>query len=132
MSAQKPLFDTIWTRFGDFEFAEEPVNFCCYAEEFAEWANGLVATVAQEPSVVSVNQAKLLLQDKWHDWRSIVPKRHRDRLSPKGHTCIFQVYVLAYSQLRVVELSLTPPLLFLPPPPPQPPEIAGIFLGEEK
>jgi hypothetical protein len=54
-----------------------------------------------------------------------------------GHRCIFQVFEDAYEKIRFVELDLTPPTIFLqnepPPVPPlmRPPNIAGIFLGED-
>jgi hypothetical protein len=130
--APRPLFDDIWTPLDDFEPPAQRINFCRYAQEFAGWAAVLVSSVSQEPSIVTVNQAKILLQDKWHDWRSIAPRRHRNHLGNRGHTCLFQVYEQAYHHLRVLELSLTPPLLFIPAPPPPTPQIPEIFLGEEE
>ena len=133
MNAQTSLFETVLTRLDDFEFASKSIDYCPYGQQFAEWTSELVITVSHQPDVVSVNQAKLLLQDKWHEWRSTVPRRHRNHRGSHGHICIFQVYLQAYNQLRLIELSLTPPLLFLPPPPPPPPpprQLAGIFLGE--
>ena len=112
------------------EVLPEQSRFCPYAQRFSEWTNGLLTSVSQETTVVSVNQAKLLLQDKWHDWRTVSPKLHRNHLTNRGHICIFQVYEQAYHQLRVLELSLTPPLLFLPPAPK--PQLPRLFLGEEK
>jgi len=128
MDTQKPFFEALWGRFDDFEL-QEPVILCPPAQIFSEWVNGLLESVSQEPSIVSINQAKILLQDKWHDWRSAVPQRHRNHLGNRGHTCLFQVYEQAYNQLRILELSLTPPMLFIPPPPPQIPQV---FLGEEE
>ena len=104
-------------------------DLCPYAQKFSEWVNALLVGLSEKPNVVSVNQAKILLQDKWHDWRTVAPKFHRNHLSYRGHTCLFQVYEQAYRQLRVLELSLTPPLLFLPRLPR--PQIPQIFLGDE-
>ena len=130
MDTKENLFDDSWRRFDDFEF-QEPVDVCSYAQAFSDWA-ARTLDISQNPSVVLVNQAKVLLVDKYYEWYSIVPKRHRYHLSPRGHTCIFQVFLQFYQQLKALELSLTPPLLFLPPPPPPPPQIAGIFIGEEE
>lgn len=127
-----PSFETIWSKFEDFEFSEMEQNCCDYAAEFSEWADEL-CSVIDDPDVVAVNQAKVLLMDKYFEWRSIVPKNHRNKTSPVGHLCIFHVFEKAYILLKVAELSLTPPMLFLPPPPPPPPpppQIAGIYLGE--
>ena len=126
----QPCFDGIWRDGGDFEVPTLPVNYCRYAREFAAWVNGLLEGL--EPSVVSFNQAKLLLQDKWHDWRSRAPQKHSNYFSDRGHTCLFQVYLEAYYRLRNLELSLTPPMLFIPPPPPPPQLPEVLFLGEEE
>jgi hypothetical protein len=133
-------FDELWN--GEdtaelFESLPDTINFCPYAEKFYEWVNGLLTGVIEyakpgaDParSAVSVNRAKLLLQDKWHDWRTAVPKPHRRRVGNRGHTCLFQVYEQAYHQLCVIELSLTPPLLYVPQPPQ--PQIGGLYLAEE-
>jgi hypothetical protein len=40
----------------------------------------------------------------------------------------------AYRRLVEIELSITPPMLFVPPPPPPlppPPQLQGIWIGEE-
>ena len=112
------------------EFPDEP-EVCRYAQAFSGWA-AQALDLGEEPNVVAVNQAKVLLVDKYFDYFSVVPKRHRYHSSPRGHICIFQVFLQYYQQLRALELSLTPPMLFLPPPPPPPPQIAGIFIGEEE
>ncbi len=131
-------FERLWHSH-DFELPEEPPNLCVYAQKFQEWTQDLCIKVAQIPSIVSVNQFKVLLIDKYFEWRSFSPKRHRNYTGTAqgSHTCIFHVFETAYNRLKVVELSLTPPMLFLPPPPVPPPppappvQISGIFLGEE-
>jgi hypothetical protein len=131
MDTQRPLFDTIWERFDDFEFSEETVRLCRFAQAFSDWAS-LVLDLGPNPNIVAVNQAKVLLVDKYFEYFSIMPKRHRYHFSPRGHVCVFQVFLQSYQHLKAIELSLTPPMLFLPPPPPPPPQIAGIFIGEEE
>ena len=85
--------------------------------------------VTEEPEAYAVNQAILLLTKKYFEWRTAVPRRHRDCLGSSSHVCIYEVFVTTYERLQVAELSLTPPLLFEPPPPPPPPQIAGLALG---
>lgn len=120
---------------------EEGPLYCVYARKFSLWAEELCVGVINNPTgatVVSINQSKVLLVDKYMEWRSFVPKRHR-LYTGNQHVCIFHVFETAYDRLKVVELSLTPPMLFLPAPPPQPlapppspppPQIAGVFIGE--
>jgi hypothetical protein len=114
---------------------EEQPNYCVHAAKFNTWAQELCVGATQDPSVVKINQGKVLLVDKYMQWKTSVPKRHR-LYTGSGHDCIFHVFETAYDRLRVLELSLTPPMLFVPPPPlpppppPAPPQIAGVFLGE--
>jgi hypothetical protein len=132
-------FDTIWGRFADLEFKAPTAlpSHCPYAQTFSEWVEELLGDLAP-PSIVTVNQAKVQLLDKFFEWRKFVPKSHERHLGRVGHVCIYQVFVQAYERLKVIELALTPPMLFIPPPPPPPPlpppppQIAGIFLGEDE
>lgn len=132
-------FDLLWTRAGELELPAEqadPEDICVYAAKFSEWTTALCANVTQAPSIVGVNQSKVLLLDKYFEWRNAVPRSHRNRVGKLGHVCLFHMFERAYEHLKVIELALTPPLLFLPSPPPPPPpappppEIAGIFIGE--
>jgi len=125
-------FETIWNRVDDLDVPREVIEWCPYARKFSEWAASLIETSTQ-PELVSVNQAKILLIDKYFEYRSYVPRSHRTRIGAIGHHCIYQVFELAYEKLKRLELSLTPPMLFIPPPPLPPtpiPQIAGIFLGD--
>ena len=139
MSTSRPSIDAIWRRFDDFDLPEPRVDLCPYAQAFHDWAVR-AHDLGRDPSIISVKQAKIWLIDKYFDWYSIAPRQHRYHLNPRGHTCIFQVFVEFYQQLRALELSLTPLVLIQspppPPPPPPPPRIAGIpfaeILGEEK
>lgn len=139
-------FGGLWHRNdNEIDFPTQPgqegPNLCVYAQKFSDWAEQLCGGVLQDPTIVGINQAKVQLLDKFFEWRTFAPKRHRTITAggvsgPTGHTCIFHVFVAAYERLKVVELSLTPPMLFLPPaptpspPPPAPPQIAGVFIGE--
>lgn len=130
-------FERIWQQAKEFDFStEEQSSLCPFAEKFSEWVRELGTKVTRDSSIVTVNQAKIMLIDKYFEWRAVVPKAHRNRIGVSGHHCIFHVFVQTYELLKAVELSLTPPMLFLPPsplppaPPPSPPQIAGIFIGE--
>ena len=135
MGFEEP-FLSLWNQPDIFHLPDEQPKTCLYAQKFSEWTEELCAKTTRNPDIVSVNQAKLLLLDKYFDWRTVVPKAHRARISTSGHACIFQVFTKAYESLKAIELTLTPPMLFVPPqplpppPPPPPPQIAGIFLGE--
>ena len=122
------MFDyrAVWQEAEDFEFSplSEQVNICTFAQKFSEWADDL-CRAGEEPTVVSITKAKVQLLDKYYEWRSFVPKNHKDRLGNRGHICIYQVFVQTYQRLRDVELSLTPPVLFVPPQS----ESGGTFIG---
>jgi hypothetical protein len=112
----------------------EPVHgdrdLCPYAEEFLEWAEALCDEHCR--TLIKIAQAKVLLLDKYYDWRDYVHRSHRFHTGEQGHFCIFHVLDYAYRRLRLAELSLTGPMLFVPkPPPPAPPPSmpAGTILG---
>jgi len=127
-------FLSIWNSIRELKIPEPPDDtICMYALRFQEWVNRLLK-VLENPDAVSINQAKILLTDKFFDWRRIVPQSHRHRLGLHGHTCVFQVFETAYEKLRFVELGITPPMVFIPkqPPPSRPPiNLNGIVLAEE-
>ena len=131
-------FNSIWSSIEDLQLPEKGPDWCVFAVKFSEWIDEIF-NFTEDPTVVSINQVNLQLLHKYFEWFRSIPKNHRYRIGPKGHTCIFQVFQSAYERLKVIELAITPPLLFippeppppLPPPPPQPLQpIAGIFLGE--
>lgn len=126
-------FDDLWGK-NSFELPEKSEDFCQYAQQFHEWAADLCTQAAEDPSVVFVNQAKVLLVNRYMDWYSSVPKAHQDHIGTRSsHTCIFQVFLRSYAKLRQLELSLTPPLLFEPPeaePQPQPKPVRALVLED--
>lgn len=128
-------FLSLWNSIGDLEFPEEPEDtICIFALRFQAWVDKLFASINQS-NIVSVNQAKILLTDKFFDWQRFVPQAHRQRMGIHGHTCVFQVFEIAYEKLRFVELGLTPPMIFIPQPPPPPPKeppiVGKLFLGDD-
>jgi hypothetical protein len=133
-------FDRLWreSTAGTFSPTEEKEELCSYAQHFAVFAEGLVLEEARGPTQIGVNQKMLLVTKKYFEWRAVVPIGHRDRISKRSHTCIFHVFERTFMQLKALELSLTPPMLFLPPPPapppppvePQQPQVKVITLGE--
>src|SRR5690242_1756297 len=109
---------------GDFSPQGQQLQHCVYALKFKQWTDNMCLAVndaVQQDSTsaaVTVNQAKVLLVDKYFEWRAVSPKSHRNRAGDTSHLCLFHVFDETYRILRAIELSLTPPLLFLPAPPP--------------
>lgn len=116
-------------------------NICAYAQKFDEFASALCASVEEQakrraPAALgAINQSKILLLDMYYNYRSSVPQAHRDKVT-KAHRCILQVFNEAYQRIRIAELSLTPPMLFLPEPSPPVVKVVkergGIYLDEEE
>ena len=137
MSA-RAFFESLWTE--PVAAEEEAPPLCRFAAAYQSWAETLITPTLQPPTLVGINQAKILLLDKYFEWRNIAPRGHRDKVNTTGHICLWHVFEAAYNRLKEAELSLTPPLLFVPAPPPAlpapapqpPPSIPGIFLGEEE
>lgn len=132
-----PSFAEAWSRHDDFVWqpSEHEDQPCVYAQQFATQAVSLYQPALQDPSHISLNQALLQVCKKYWEWFYVVPKRHRIHVEGRQHHCIHAEFRQIYERLKVVELSLAPPMLFLPPPPapPTPPVVktfAGITLGE--
>ncbi len=101
--------------------AESQANYCAYAQVFQRWADGMLEEyVRANPTPIRLAQAKVLLIDRFFEWRASVPKSHRNRIGENGHVCLFQVFDQVFQQIKLAQLTVTPPLLFLPPSPPQP------------
>ena len=128
MERKDKLFTELYP--DDDDGFEEGRPLCAYAAQFRQWADQLCAEHCG--SVLEIAQAKVLLLDKYFDWKNFVPRIHRYHSGDRGHFCIAHVFEHAYCQLRLAELALTPPMLFLPKPPapPAPPvQIAAVPFG---
>lgn len=129
-----------WNRYasGEFGLPETEPPMCAYATRFEAWTAQLCRSLSSQPgqpTVEAIRYSRLLLVERFMEWRSAVPLSHRNRLGTTGHRCLFWVFEQAYELLKVAELSLSPPPLVLPTPPSDPrpvPQIAGIFIGEEE
>lgn len=132
--------DDIW-QIRDFELPAPGPNFCVFARQFNDWVGKVCTDAVRDPTDIGINQAKVLLVDRYFEWYSAVPQAHKNHLGTRdSHTCIFQVFLNAYTTLKAAELSIThPPRFFEPPSPPTQvhvkkvvqPQIAGLAIGEE-
>lgn len=132
----RAFFESLWSEPAAAEGDGPPL--CRFATQFQTWADALLTETLKRQYVVGINQAKISLLDKYFEWRTIVPRAHRDKVSSTGHLCLWHVFEAAYNRLREAELALTPPLLYVPtqpslPAPAAPPakQIPGIFIAEE-
>jgi len=109
-------FEDLWNSGVDFMSDDPEPQWCGPARQFIEWIDTEVyqALVSGKPDVVSINQAKILLADKYFELRSFANWRHRDRLGTRGHTCIYQVFIEALGSLIQAGFLITPPMLFIP------------------
>src|SRR6266540_5071120 len=75
---REQVHEYLWS---DFSPSSPPTS-CAYARKFKEWADALCVAVGQDvqkngaSAVVAVNQAKVLLVDKYFEWRAAAPKTH--------------------------------------------------------
>lgn len=88
--------------------------YCGYSRQFQAWAEQLAEGLLAKITTVTMNQAKLQLQDKWHEWRATVPTGHWQEHGE--HACVDAVYLGMYQKLRATELVINPPLLYTPAP----------------
>ena len=115
------------------EFPDPPPNYCEHARRFKESADALVADAVRDPTEITLNQSMLLLTKTYWDFYESVPKVCKNHIGTRnGHICLFQVYRETWEKLRALELTnVSRPRVFEPSPPPTPPQIAGVFIGEE-
>lgn len=90
---------------------------------------------------IRLAQAKVLLTDRFLDFRAYATREHRDKLGDKGHTCLYQVWIAAMHEIRTKQLTLDPPrVMKLVAPKPEAPATSSsyallppaVFLGEWK
>lgn len=93
---------------------------CMYAEGFSAWVRDLFDRVDLK-DLMQIHQATLQLTMQYHQWYAQAPQAHQVRVGPKGHLCIFHVFIHALNDLMEARTSLDPPTYFPPPPPPPPP-----------
>jgi len=117
---------------------------CPIAAEFMKKVEEtLLSPLANGSTRGRLAQAKYMLQEEYHTWRKSVPLHHRRSCAGNYH-CLADVYEAAYDRMHLLELSLRPtmnlildyeerttPVPLPPPAPSQPPQIAGIYIGED-
>ena len=126
-------YHSLWKSGEDFEFSNGRPNWCEPAERYLEWLATDVYQnlIADGATIVSLTQAKVMLADRYFAGRSQVDNRHRDHIGPRGHPCIYHVFVQGYTQNLQAELGISPPKLSEPAPPPplQMVDLGGTVLG---
>ena len=93
---------------------------CIHAEKFQGWVRELFDKTELEDRM-QVHQAILQLSIQYYQWYFQVPQNHQVRVGPKGHLCIFHVFMHAFNDLMEVRTDLDPPIYTPPPTPPTPP-----------
>jgi len=111
-------FHEIWNKVEIFEVqvseAESDATWCGYAREFSKWVREWIIPM-DEPQLFEINRAKILLFDKYLEWRSFVPRSHLDLIVTRSHTCIYHIFIQACEHIKVAELRQYNPVLLLPP-----------------
>jgi hypothetical protein len=120
-----PVIASILEEYEDFtltgeEEETEPLdplaNHCPPARTFRLWCTEMLERyVRQKPDTLRLSQAKVLLVDRFFEFMSCAPKSHRDKTSGKGHVCLYQVFMETLTEIRMAQLSLSPPEVFVVP-----------------
>ena len=130
-------FDRLWHDATEDKFSlpEAQEDLCTYAQHFGVWAEGLIGpgraadTYRRQPEDAAAHEKVFRVAGRGAQGAWV-------RIGERSHICIFHIFERFFFRLKVLELSLTPPMLFLPPPPPPPPPpptapmLMGITLGE--
>ena len=108
--------------------SEPKPAICPPASEFQAWVGQYLSMLGTEPTPAQIIVAKADVTDKYFAYWSAVGKDCKYRAHPKGHFCIWHVFMDALHQLRAIELHLPQrQQLMTPAPPLEPPP--AIFLG---
>lgn len=110
---------------------------CIYAQQYDAYLRIACQDALNNPTHLVLNECYLEMFKKFMEWRTVVPKSHRNRIGEKGHRCLFHVLEKYYQLLRLKELALPSPKLWLPTvvaqevaPLPPPPLLPNIFVKE--
>lgn len=137
------VIDAVASEFRNFhlediedEAADVYRNHCIHGELFQRRTDAILAKyVYDQPTLVSLAKAKVLLFDQFIETWMLLPKSHRNTTGSGRHVCVFQVLVQAMLNVRLAQSHLTELQFMLPTPPPQSPAppapaLLGITLGE--
>ena len=109
-------FSAVWNWVELFKLDDYPIGdpvedfWCGFAREFYSWLNANILPPAD--NIYAINQTKVILLDKYLEWRQVVHKSHQDSITSRGHFCIYHVFMLACEQIKVAELRVQKPLFY--------------------
>jgi hypothetical protein len=116
----------------------EPRRCCEAAGRLGALTNELVDWLGRgRLDEIRINQAKLLLLDRYIAERNGSPAAHRDRVvGEDGQTCVYGQFLTGYHRLHEIEMDRFPPPLSKPvkpksEPAPAPPQPAGTWFAVE-
>lgn len=89
-------------------------DMCGFAESFSNWTEKLLEKT-DTTDRMWIQQAILQLTLQYYQWYVQVPQAHQTRVGPKGHLCIFHIYIHALDSLMSVRDALDPPVYVSPP-----------------
>lgn len=120
---------------------EALANYCADGLAFHRYTEDVLTRyVRGSTDIVRIAQAKVLVLDRYLEFRVYASKSHKDKLGDKGHVCLYQVLIQGMHEIRAKQLTLEPPEVLMVPPKPAavPTESAyallppALFLGEVK
>lgn len=129
-------FDRIWN---DEPFYLDPnvanAHFapCVPAVVFQAWIDALFETHLVSPTILGINQLKLVIQDRYFLFKRRLPAEHTQEDSRRpDHRCVYSIFESAIDLLHKHELMLAPPPISISRPRPRKPRsgLAGILLGD--
>lgn len=106
-------FETIMRTLPQMNTPAAPTGptWCPPAERFHAVAEALTTTLLTTPTAMSLNQAKVVLVDLYLAVRAEAGHAHRDKLSPRGHACVYRAFIERLEQLNVLAVTVLPPVL---------------------
>jgi hypothetical protein len=115
-----PVIDAVAEEYANFTFFEEEDEPVAQTDPFAQYCadskaywrytdEALNKYVRSTIDPIRLAQAKVLITDRYLEFRAYASKTHRDKIGDKGHICLYQVWIAAMHEIRVRQLALEPP-----------------------
>lgn len=114
-----PIISAALKEYADFTLldeADEPVQadpfveYCSDSKAYWRYTDEVLNKyVRGTTDLMRLAQAKVLISDRYVEFRAYATREHRDKLGGKGHICLYQVWIASMHEVRTKQLALEPP-----------------------
>lgn len=86
------------------------ISYCADGKAYWRYTDEVLTKyVRGTTNEIRLAQAKVLITDRYLEFRAYAAKPHRDKVGDKGHVCLYQVWIASMHEVRTKQLALEPP-----------------------